>query len=227
MRMTGAIKNQFGCIPGLLKGEYHVKLPGVNEFAQMLVDLNLALRPRFYIMDGIVAMEGNGPRGGKPRAMNILLLSVDPVALDATVCRLVDLKPDYVPTLRLGQAGGLGSMQDVQLVGDDISEFITPAFDVKHEQAAGPRVPGIKFINDLLVPKPFIIEENCIRCGICVQSCPVRPKAVDWVSEAKDETPAYFYQRCIRCYCCQEMCPEHAIEIKSPWLRRALGRWSN
>lgn len=63
-RMTGCIKNQFGCIPGWLKGEYHVKLPDVNSFAQMLVDLNILLKPRLYIMDGIIAMEGNGPRGG-------------------------------------------------------------------------------------------------------------------------------------------------------------------
>ncbi|HNX92839.1 MAG TPA: DUF362 domain-containing protein, partial [Syntrophomonas sp.] len=55
-RLTGCMKNQFGCIPGLLKGEYHVKLPDVNRFAQMLADLNLLLKPRLYIMDGIMAM---------------------------------------------------------------------------------------------------------------------------------------------------------------------------
>ncbi|MDD3364968.1 MAG: DUF362 domain-containing protein, partial [Syntrophomonas sp.] len=45
-RMTGSIKNQFGCVPGVLKGEYHVKLPDLNNFAQMLVDLNSFLKPR-------------------------------------------------------------------------------------------------------------------------------------------------------------------------------------
>ena len=43
-RLTGAIKNQFGCIPGLLKAEYHVKLPDPFDFSKMLVCLNLAIR---------------------------------------------------------------------------------------------------------------------------------------------------------------------------------------
>lgn len=62
-KMTGCIKNQFGCIPGKLKGEFHVKLPDVNDFARMLVDLNKLVKPKLYIMDGIIAMDGNGPRG--------------------------------------------------------------------------------------------------------------------------------------------------------------------
>ena len=65
LRFTGAVKNQFGCVPGLLKSQYHVKLPDPYDFATMLVDLNTLIKPRLYIMDGIVAMEGNGPRSGK------------------------------------------------------------------------------------------------------------------------------------------------------------------
>ena len=74
-KFTGCIKNQFGCIPGLLKGEFHVKVPDANDFARMLVDLDSFVRPRLYIMDGITAMEGNGPRGGSPKQMNVLLFS--------------------------------------------------------------------------------------------------------------------------------------------------------
>jgi uncharacterized protein (DUF362 family) len=84
-KFTGCVKNQFGCIPGVKKGEYHIKLPDANDFARMLVDLNNFVRPSLYVMDGIRAMEGNGPRGGKPFSMNILLFSSDPIALDATV----------------------------------------------------------------------------------------------------------------------------------------------
>jgi uncharacterized protein (DUF362 family) len=43
-------------------------------------------------MDGIIATEGNGPRGGKARPMKVLLFSTDPIALDATVCRIVDIE---------------------------------------------------------------------------------------------------------------------------------------
>jgi len=56
-------------------------MPNKDMFSQMLVDLNLLIEPRLYIMDGIVAMEGNGPRNGTPRPMHVLLFSTDPVAL--------------------------------------------------------------------------------------------------------------------------------------------------
>ena len=88
-RVTGAVKNQFGCIPGALKGEFHVKVPDATDFARMLIDLNSFVHPRLYVMDGIMAMEGNGPRGGDPRQMNVLLFSRDPIAMDATMCRMV------------------------------------------------------------------------------------------------------------------------------------------
>jgi uncharacterized protein (DUF362 family) len=40
LKLTGSIKNQFGCVPGMLKGEFHVKLPDPSDFAKMLVDIN-------------------------------------------------------------------------------------------------------------------------------------------------------------------------------------------
>ena len=109
MRFTGAVKNQFGCIPGFLKGQYHVKLPDPYDFATMLVDLNTLIKPRLYIMDGISAMEGNGPRSGKPKQLNVLLLSIDPIALDATASRIINLNPEFIPTSKLGEKAGLGT----------------------------------------------------------------------------------------------------------------------
>ncbi len=106
-RMTGAVKNQFGCIPGTLKGEMHVKLPHVDDFSRMLVDLNNYVSPSLYVMDAIHAMEGNGPRSGVPKAMNALLISTDPVALDATAARMVNMNPEYVSTTRIGMEVGM------------------------------------------------------------------------------------------------------------------------
>ena len=60
-RFTGAVKNQFGCIPGLLKGEFHARMSDMDRFARMLVDLNLFLKPRLYIMDGIMAFDLDSP----------------------------------------------------------------------------------------------------------------------------------------------------------------------
>lgn len=222
-RMTGSIKNQFGCIPGMLKGEFHVKLPNVNDFARMLVDLNAFIKPRLFIMDGIIAMEGNGPRGGNTKKMNILLFSKDPIALDATVCRIIGLDPEFVPTIKIGMEVRLGTcLQDeIELLGDPIESFYDFQFDVKKEPIkVFKRGSLINFVSNALVPKPYIIESKCIKCGVCTKVCPVSPKAVDFHAGNRQKPPFYKYERCIRCYCCQELCPENAIELKVPLLRK-------
>jgi uncharacterized protein (DUF362 family)/NAD-dependent dihydropyrimidine dehydrogenase PreA subunit len=224
-QMTGSIKNQFGCIPGILKGEYHVKLPELKNFAQMLVDLNNLLKPRLFIMDGIMAMEGNGPRGGRPRHMKVLLFSNDPVALDATVCRIIGLQPETIPTLELGLKSGLGTYryQDIELLGDDIGLFVAADFDVKKESAAHPKkIPGL--LTNLLVARPVINKEGCVKCGVCIEVCPVNPKVLAWPDDDRTKPPFYDYNRCIRCYCCQELCPEGTIVINVPVLRRVINR---
>lgn len=218
-RFTGAVKNQFGCVVGMRKGEFHVKLPDATDFAKMLVDLNSFVKPRLYIMDGIMAMEGNGPRGGTPRAMNVLLFSSDPVALDATASRLINLNPLYVPTTLIGSENGAGyyKEEDIEIVGDKLNDFICKDFNVERSTVKTVRKGKmVSFLNDRLVPKPVIVDEKCTQCGTCVSSCPVDGKAINWFNNDKTKAPVYDYKKCIRCYCCQEMCPESAIILKEP-----------
>jgi uncharacterized protein (DUF362 family)/Pyruvate/2-oxoacid:ferredoxin oxidoreductase delta subunit len=222
-RLTGCVKNQFGCIPGALKGEFHVKLASAIDFARMLVDLNAFLKPILYVMDGIMAMEGNGPRGGKPRAMKVLLFSTDPIALDATVCRMIDINPEFVPTITLGAQAeqGVWKKDEIVLMGDSLESFIDKNFTIKREPVKPySRGKGISFLRNAIVPKPFILTQKCTRCGTCVKACPVVPKAVDWHDGDKGVPPSYKYERCIRCYCCQELCPEGAVELKVPFIRK-------
>lgn len=223
-RLTGAVKNQFGCIPGLLKMEYHVTTPDPHDFAKMLVSLTLALKPRLYIMDAIRAMQGNGPRGGETTPMNVLLFSTDPIALDAVAARLVDLKPEYMPTALPGQEWGLGTFQKekITLLGDSIERFINPHFDVVRKPVSSVvGASGISMFKNWVAPRPKIRLELCIACGICVESCPVNPKALS--QPDPDKPPIYTYSRCIRCYCCQELCPHKAIQVSVPRLGRLLG----
>jgi len=49
--MTGAVKNLFGVIPGLIKTGYHAKLHDTMRFASMLLDLASYIAPRLTIMD--------------------------------------------------------------------------------------------------------------------------------------------------------------------------------
>lgn len=225
-RMTGAIKNQFGCIPGPLKAEFHARLPMAELFSQMLVDLNRLLKPRLFIMDGIVAMEGNGPQNGTPRPMNVLLLSSDPVALDSTVCQMIALNPKLVLPIQYGIEFGLGSDESINLVGDPIQSFVNADFVVNRLPLPTTERPGrpSRLARRYVVPKPFIRASKCTQCGTCVNVCPVDPKAVEFRGSGRINPPIHDYQRCIRCYCCQELCPEGAIEVKTPLLGRLIHR---
>ncbi len=225
-RITGAIKNQYGCIPGPLKVEFHARLPNVDLFSRMLVDLNRFLRPRLFVMDGIVAMEGNGPQNGTPRLMGVLLFSTDPVALDATVCGMVGLDPALVLPIVYGEECGLGCATDIEYVGDPIESFAAPDFDVNRRRASTTGGPGrySRWARRLVVPRPVVLPQKCTKCGTCVEVCPVSPKAVRFENGDRSRSPVHHYDRCIRCYCCQEMCPEGAIELRVPFLGRAIHR---
>jgi uncharacterized protein (DUF362 family)/NAD-dependent dihydropyrimidine dehydrogenase PreA subunit len=223
-RITGAVKNVFGCIPGKRKALYHVQFQDVMVFSAFLAELGRRVRPRLHVMDGIVAMEGHGPRGGDPRPTKVLILSEDPVAVDATFCRLVALDPTYVPTIVAGHGAGLGHFRvaDIEYVGDDPASLVDPGFRLVrrpvYRNASYAHYPLIK---NALLPRPAIDAARCVRCGICVEACPVPGKALRF-QNGRRVPPTYDHPRCIRCYCCQEMCPHQAIETRTPLLGRIL-----
>ena len=226
-RITGAVKNSYGFVYGRNKAIGHTKYPSADGFARMLVDLNQYVKPRLYIMDGIVAMEGNGPGSGDPVPMKVMLLSADPVALDSVFARLVYLKPELVPTNYHGEKMGLGDWREenIQVIVADeegiressmeelVSQFGKPDFHVDRTQVRTNIWTRMAKALNLFQKKPYIEEDKCVRCGICVNSCPVPGKAVDF-RKGKEQPPVYDYKKCIRCFCCQEMCPKKAIKVK-------------
>jgi len=215
MYFTGAIKNQFGLIPGLSKSPYHMMFPGRQNFAQMLVDLHTAVKPDFAFMDGIISMEGPGPGSGYPRQSGLIISSPNLLALDITACRVIGYDPDIIPVNKdaIDRGLWLDSSSDPEVVGLQVAdvkihdfikikptgnpsqllEFITPRF--------------IKKLETAISPKPVFIEKNCIRCGECVNICPADALLIVEMVEID-------YEKCIRCFCCHEVCPEDAIKVK-------------
>lgn len=226
--ITGAVKNTFGCVPGFLKEEYHLKMKDITQFSKVLVDVNLFLKPRLYIMDGIAAMEGNGPRSGEVRKMGVLLFSSDPVALDAVFCRLIDLNPLYVPFMEIARRAGLGTHRtdEIELLGDDPGKLIQGDFKIRRRPVRKlvffQNLPS--FLKNQILSRPVMDRNRCTNCGSCVRQCPVPEKAVNWIPGKKSEKPHYDYRKCIRCFCCQEICPEKAISVTTPFLGKMIFR---
>jgi len=75
--------------------------------------------PDLGVIDGFVAMEGNGPVGGDPVDARLALASLDPLALDMLTTKLMGFDPGKIMYLTsLAQAGlGQGDLAKVNVLG--------------------------------------------------------------------------------------------------------------
>jgi ferredoxin len=114
-----------------------------------------------------------------------------------------------VSTSVLGNKLGLGSYTNIELLGDDIEQFIDKDFKVLRSVAPNKKKDTISMIaRDYLYNKPVVDKIKCSNCGVCKSICP--NNAIHDVNDY----PEHNYSNCIYCYCCQEMCPDGAIIIK-------------
>jgi uncharacterized protein (DUF362 family) len=136
--VTLSMKNLFGIVPGSIYGwpKNLLHWAGIRE---SILDINAALpMRRFNIVDGIVGMEGNGPIQGEPVPSGVLVFGEDPVAVDATAARLMDIDPHKVSYLE--EAGRfLGNLETERIVaiGEDPDRH-------RRDYRVLPRFTGIK-----------------------------------------------------------------------------------
>jgi uncharacterized protein (DUF362 family) len=132
---TLSLKNLFGTMPGICygwpKNELHWR--GIDN---SIVDIALTRTPNLAIVDGIIGMEGDGPLNGSAKPMGVLIMGCDPLAVDATGCRLMQLDPERVRYLGLGYQKKLGLLQtrEVQQIGEPIESLAQPFETVPHFQ---------------------------------------------------------------------------------------------
>ena len=216
---TGAVKNVFGCVPGVRKGLYHVQAAEDRAaFAQMLVDLLGAVKPTVNIMDAVVAMEGEGPNAGHRKQVGLLLASSDPVALDAIACAVVGIEPMSIETTRLAAEQGLGcaDLDQIEVRGEAIEDVLVRDFKPSSGRNDWARIPAPvrRLLRRNLVATPVVRSSECSGCGDCSTACPVgaitpgRPARID-------------LDKCIRCYCCAEVCNFSAVQLRKSWLGRS------
>lgn len=208
---TGAVKNVFGCIPGLRKAMYHKIAPDKEDFGEILADIHEAAKFNLHIMDGIISMQGEGPTAGTVYYANKILISTDPLALDTVAIKMLGMNVEDIPVLNSAKKRNLGqyNLAEIEVEGDyntipHLKDYKLPKNFNNTKQRNSKSV--IKVI-DFFKSKPVINKKKCKECNMCVESCPL--KAIDVNTKKID------YSKCIECMCCHELCIHKAVELKS------------
>lgn len=215
MTYSGAVKNLFGCVPGLQKPELHFRFPEPSLFGRMLVELAETVKPQLTIVDAVTAMEGDGPSAGTPRDFGWTFAARDTHALDFALCALVGIDPSRVQTLVHAGARGLLDFAEPVFIPDGKPEaakpFRLPRTDrqLDFTTSLGPlgKIAG-RLGRRFMALRPVVAKRRCIGCGRCAESCPAKTIAIANGKAVID------YGRCIKCYCCHELCPVRAIAIR-------------
>ena len=125
---TLSMKNLFGIVPGGVYGwpKNVLHWAGIH---QSIADLHSLFPNHFAIVDGIVGMDGNGPIQGRPKPAGVIVSGHDPVAVDATCCRIMQIEPSRIEYLTL--AGGLEgiSEKNIQQIGEK-PDSVETCFDL-------------------------------------------------------------------------------------------------
>jgi uncharacterized protein (DUF362 family)/Pyruvate/2-oxoacid:ferredoxin oxidoreductase delta subunit len=214
---TGAIKNTLGLVPGFSKAKQHALYQDRNSFGEFLVDLNELITPDYFLMDGIMGMEGPGPGRGFPVEVGLLFGSTNPLALDMIATQIAGYDPMLIPTSKAAffREQWLKKDEEIEYDGPEISTIILEAFNkipVSTSQNIALQFvfKRIKILRKL-DRRPVFIHDKCTGCQKCVKICPVN--AIQPLPEKKTHI-VLTDSLCIRCYCCSEVCMDDAVEVR-------------
>jgi len=200
MMMTLATKIMYGAIPGLTKVKYHSKFIRRKAFAEMLLDIFSVTTPDLIIMDGIIGMQGDGPAGGDPVDLGIILASSNAFAMDLTICKILDIEPVGIPVLKQAKIRNLWPSK--------INYPLLSPNDVKYKGFKLPSTASHLLTGEKKPSKNPVPTEKCVACGQCQNICPKNAITIDKIAKID-------YSKCIKCYCCHEVCEYNAINLEA------------
>ncbi|MFA5144229.1 MAG: DUF362 domain-containing protein [Candidatus Omnitrophota bacterium] len=219
--LTAGIKNMYGTVVGLYKSERHLSAPKGKDFAKVIAKVYGIAKPHLTVLDAIRAMEGDGPSGGQPRNLNLVMAGPDAVAIDTIAAAIVGIEPlDVLVTKEAFRSGfGEADPAKIELAGDDAAGFFLPNFKMPQTIPLGFVPTAIATAAASLIKFKLHIDIRvCRRCRLCKTTCPVN------AIEIGKDSCKIDYKKCVRCLCCHEVCPYKAIRIKRNLLTKLLWR---
>ena len=118
---TLAMKNLFGIVPGAVYGwpKNVLHWAGIDN---AIADLHGKFPKQFCLVDGIEAMEGNGPIEGTAKHAGVIVAGSDPPSVDATCCRIMGIDPQKLKFLELAASRSQYAIWEPQQIGERITD---------------------------------------------------------------------------------------------------------
>ena len=219
-KVTAAVKNSYGLIPGKAKSMFHGQYQSPLRMGEFIADIFNVIKPDFVIMDAVDCMQGQGPANGSPFRLGVVFAGEDAVAIDSCACEVYNYKASNIPLLMkaAGNGFGIADSAKIERLGDawEIVKNKTPKRSTSDFLHAIPQ--GMFHILTLFLSfRPHINQKTCVKCGVCEKVC--SQKAII----KKDGKFIVQGKKCILCMCCIESCASHAIKLKTIW-GRMLGK---
>jgi len=218
MVLTLAVKNLYGCISGLYKSYLHKVYPRTQEFSKVLLKLYKLIKPSLNIVDGILALEGEGPsKKGTPKKLGIVIIGDDALCVDYVVGKLFNLEDDFHPIIKEAKREGIFDEGGVEIISPirEKLEFKFPSSSFLN------RFPPffLSFLRSILKFRPEIDKNRCKKCGVCIKVCPHQ------AIKLKGSKMTIDYKKCILCMCCHEMCKFAAVDLKKSIFLRVMEKF--
>lgn len=206
---TGAVKNCFGMVPGLVKAQFHAQYPTRNAFSRFIGELAYTMAPQLNVLDAVTGMHKEGPTNGEAIEIQRLLISQNPFALDEVAMRMIGLEPTQTPVFAQAIKYGFYNSSSLKIICPHHSweNLKVTGFEVPSKTTGVLKlIPSLdEWFQKIKAPYPKIDSSRCLGCQECFHDCPQSTIVM------KAKKAHIIKKNCIRCYCCQEVCPAKAV----------------
>ena len=157
-KITCALKNMKGLIPNTEKRHFHAM--GLHK---PIAHLNTGIHQDFIVVDNICG-DLDFEDGGNPVVMNRIWTAMDPVLVDAYVCKQLHYEAEEVPYVKMAAELGVGcadiSKADIQILGEAAEHHIAERRKVVDVADAVEEVESCSACYGYLIPALDMLKQE-------------------------------------------------------------------